>query len=92
MGAWDGLRRGVILDSIQPRDRPAKQVRGITQVEPIFFEQGLDSVKCSVCYVRQFGKPKEPRLRPTAYRRVHLRLAARPRGSVFLVQGLGIKV
>ncbi len=60
------MRRGVILDSIQPRDRPAKQVRGITQVEPILIEQGPDSVKCSVCYVRQFGKPKEPRLGPTA--------------------------
>ncbi len=37
----------------------------------------------SVCYVRQSGKPKEPRLNPTVLRRVHLRLTVRPRGSVF---------
>ena len=32
--------------SIQPRDRPAKQVQGTTQVEPILFEQGPGSYKC----------------------------------------------
>ena len=32
-----------LTDSIQGRDRPAKQVRGTTQVEPILFEQGFGS-------------------------------------------------
>ena len=38
----------------------------------------------SVCNVRQFGMPKEPRPGPAVLGRVHQRLAARPSGSVFL--------
>jgi hypothetical protein len=51
-------------DSIHFRDRPATQVRGLTLVEPIFMNQGFGSYTCSVCYVRQFGKPKEHGLSP----------------------------
>jgi hypothetical protein len=40
-----GLRKLRFPDSIQGRDRPAKQVRGIPQVEPILIEQGPDSYK-----------------------------------------------
>src|ERR1700734_3315001 len=36
----------------------------------------------SVCSVRQFGMPKEPRRVPTVLGRVHRRIAPRPSGSV----------
>ena len=45
--------------------------------------RGSARIHGSVRYVRQFGKPKESRLSPTAFRRVHLRFVARPSGSVF---------
>jgi len=37
------LRFAALPDSIQGRDRSAKQVRRLPQVEPIFFEQGFGS-------------------------------------------------
>jgi hypothetical protein len=43
---WTGeLRNCGGTVSIQGRDRPAKQVWGITQVEPILIEQGSSSYK-----------------------------------------------
>jgi hypothetical protein len=40
---WGELQKLRFPNSIQCRDRPAKQVRRIPQVEPILIEQGFSS-------------------------------------------------
>lgn len=71
--------------SIQPRNRPAKQVRDLRWLNQHSLNRGLARIYGSVCNVRQSGMPKEPRQGPAVLGRVHQRFDARPRGSVFFL-------